>query len=192
MISLQIKYILPGLLLALLIGCSLATPAVKRTAAALPSEAVVWTPDFCSDSKKNSFRVVLKTPKSNITGICILKRNGDEWRGTFMNEMGAKAFDFIVTDKKCELLNVTSMMDKWYIKKTVAADLHYLLNADNPKVSFYKKLERFEQNGNLIVNYKKKQILVDPNGSVLLMNNRHNLQYELKRIGEIDPDKVIL
>lgn len=192
MISLRIKYILLCPLLALLVGCSSTAPAVKRTTAALPSDAVVWTPDFRSDSEKNSYRVLLKTPKNNITGICILKKNGDEWRGTLMNEMGAKAFDFIVTDKKCELLSVISMMDKWYIKKTVAADLYYLLNVDNPKASFYKKQERFEQSGNLVVNYKKKQILLKPDGSVLLMNNRRNLQYELRKMREIDPDKVIL
>lgn len=179
-------------LLALLVGCSSVTPAVKRSTAASPSEALVWTPDFRSDSEKNSYRVILKTPKNSITGLCMLKKNGNEWRGTLMNEMGAKAFDFIITDEKCKLLNVISMMDKWYIKKTVAADLYYLFNADNPKSSFYKKLERFEQNGNLVVNYKKKQILVEADGAVTLMNNRRNLWYELRKIVEIDPDKVIL
>lgn len=179
-------------LLALLVGCSSVTPVVKRSAAALPSEAPVWTQDFRSDSEKNSYRVVLKTPQNSITGICLLKKSGDEWRGTLINEMGAKAFDFIVTDKKCELLNVITMMDKWYIKKTVAADLYYLINADNPKASFHKKLERFQQNGNLVVNYKKKQLFVEADGAVTLMNNRRNLRYELRRMVEIDPDKVVL
>ena len=109
-----------------------------------------------------------------------------------MNEMGAKAFDFVVTDDKCELLNVISMMDKWYIKKTIAADLYYLINVDNPNASFHKKLERFEQDGNLVINVKKKQILVKSDGSVLLMNNRRGLQYELRKMVEIDPDKVIM
>ncbi len=179
-------------LFAFMVSCSSVTPIVKRATTAKPTESVVWTPDFRSDSLKNSYRVVLKTPGNSITGICILKKNGDEWRGTLINEMGAKAFDFIITDEKCELLNVISMMDKWYIKKTVAADLYFLFNVDNPRASFQKKLERFEQDGNLVVNYKKKQLLVEPDGSVLLMNNRHNLRYELRKIVEIDPDKVIL
>lgn len=186
------KSFLISLVAVLLVGCSSVAPTVKRSTAALPSDALVWTQDFRSDSEKNSYRVVLKTPKNSITGICILKKNGNEWRGTLMNEMGAKAFDFIVTDEKCELLNVISMMDKWYIKKTVAADLHYLFNIDNPKTSFYKKTERFEQNGNLVVNHKKKQLLVGQDGAVILMNNRRNLRYELRRMVEIDPDKVIL
>jgi hypothetical protein len=166
------------------------TPVIKRNATAMRSDSIVWTQDYRSDSEKNSYRVTLKTPDNSITGICIMKKNGDEWRGTLINEMGAKAFDFIVTDKKCELLNVIAMMDKWYVKKTVAADLYYLFNVDNPKASFRKKPERFEQDGNLVINYKKKQILVKSDGSVLLMNNRRSLQYELRKMDEINPDKV--
>ena len=186
------KYLLLSLLSVLFIGCSSVKPAIKRNTTAVASEAIVWKSGFRSDTEKNSFRAILKTSGSSITGLCITKKNGDEWRGTFINEMGAKAFDFIITDDKCELLNVISMMDKWYIKKTVAADLYYLFNVDNPKAAFHKKLDRFEQGGNLVINLKKKQIIVKPDGSVLLMNNRHGLQYELRKMAEIDPDKVIM
>ena len=187
------KYnILFCLLSVFLAGCASVTPTVKRSATAVKSDSVVWTPVFRSDSLSNRYRVTLKTPDNSITGICVLKKSGDEWRGTLINEMGARAFNFVVTDEKCELMDVISMMDKWYIKKTVAADLYYLFNVDNPKASFRKQLERFEQNGNLVVNNKKKQILVEPDGSVLLMNNRHNLQYELRKMIDIDPDKVIM
>ena len=190
--QLSIVNLLCLILSVLLVGCASVTPTVKRGATAMQSDAIVWTSEFRSDNLKNSYRVTLKTPDNSITGICILKKNGDEWRGTLINEMGARAFDFIVTDEKCELLNVIAMMDKWYIKKTVAADLYYLFNVDNPKASFQKQLERFEQDGNLVVNNKKKQILVEPDGSVLLMNNRHNLQYELRKMIELDPNNVIL
>ena len=186
------KYILFFILTFILVGCASVTPAVKRGATATKSSSVVWTQDLRSDSIINRYHVTLKTPDNSITGICIMKKSGDEWRGTLINEMGAKAFDFVVTDGKCELLNVISMMDKWYIKKTVAADLYYLFNVDNPKASFSKQLERFEQGENLVVNLKKKQILVEPNGSVLLMNNRRNLQYELRKLVEIDPNKIMM
>jgi hypothetical protein len=187
----MLKGLLLCSLLVFMAGCSSMTSTIKRTAAARPTESIVWTPDFRSNNLKNSYRVVLQTPDNRITGICILKKNGDEWRGTLINEMGAKAFDFIVTDEKCELFHVISVMDKWYVKKTVATDLYFFFNVDNPKAPFQKKLECFEQDGNLVVNYKKKQILVKPDGSVLLMNNRHNLQYELRKMVEINPDKVI-
>ena len=174
-------------------GCSSVKTAVKRTAAARPSDFVVWTPDFRSDEAKNSYRITLKTPKNSITGLCFLKKNGEEWRGTLINEMGAKAFDFIVTAEKCVLLNVVSMMDKSYIKKTIAADLYFFVQIDNPDVPFYKKVkERFEQDGIHVVNYKKKQVIVGQDGAVRLMNNCHGLQYELRKLIEIDPNKVIL
>ncbi|MDR0395027.1 MAG: hypothetical protein LBH77_07725 [Tannerella sp.] len=187
-----IKYILVGISSVWIVGCgSVAPVAVKRTAAATLSDRAVWNATNRSDREKNSYRMVLKTPDNSITGICILKKNGDEWRGTLINEMGAKAFDFIVTDKECTLLNVISMMNKWYIKKTVAADLYFFLNVDNPKVSFYKNLERFEQGSNLIAGYGKRWIMAKPDGSILWINNRRNLQYEWKKMIEIDPDKII-
>jgi hypothetical protein len=179
-------------LLVWMVGCSSVAPVVKRTAGAQSVDFAVWTADLRSDELKNSYRIVLKTPGNSITGLCMLKKNGDEWRGTLINEMGAKAFDFIVTDGKCELLHVIALMDKWYIKKTVAADLHFLFNVDNPKAPFQKRLKRFEQQGMKVVNYQKKQLLVKPDGAVLLVNRRRNLQYELRKMVEIDRDKVIL
>jgi len=181
------KYILFCLLSALLVGCASTSPAtIGRTATAKQSESVVWTQELRSDDLANRYSVKLKTPDNTISGICILKKSGEEWRGTLINEMGAKAFDFIVRDDKCELLNVISMMDKWYVRKTIASDLYYLFNVDNPQASFHKTLECFEQDGNLVVNNKKKQIVVEQDGSVMLINNRHNLQYELRRIAETD------
>ena len=186
------KYLLFCILSVLLVGCVSVTPTVKRNATAIQSDAIVWKPEFRSDSLINRYRVTLKTPDNSITGIFNLKKNGNEWRGTLINEMGVRVFNFILTDEKCELLDVISMMDKWYIKKTIAADLYYLLNVDNPKASFRKQLERFEQGGNLVVNNKKKQIIVGPDGSVLLMNNRYKLRYELRKMIDIDQNKVIL
>jgi hypothetical protein len=189
---LTVKMFLFFALPVLFAGCAAVSPAVKRTAAAKKSEAPVWTENFRSGSAKNSYRVTLQTPDNRITGLCILKKTGEEWRGTLINEMGVKAFDFIVGDDKCELLNVIPAMDKWYVKKTVTADLYCLFNVDNPRAAFHRQLERFEQEGHLVVNYKKKQLLVTPDGVVLLMNNRRNLRYELRKIVEPDPDKVIM
>ena len=180
------------ILLIGLFGCSTVTPVVKRTVDAQPSDFVVWTQGMRSNESRNSYRIALKMPDNSITGFCILKKNGDEWRGSLLNEMSVKAFDFVVTDEKCELLNVISLMDKWYIKNTIAADLHFLFNVDNLKSPFYKRLVRFEQNGMKVVNDKKKQLLVKPDGAILLVNQRRNLQYELRRMIELDPDKVIL
>lgn len=165
---------------------------MKRKSDAHPANFIVWTADIRSDELKNSYRIVLKTPDNIITGLCILKKNDNEWRGSLINELGAKAFDFIITDDKCMLLNVISLMDKWYIKKTVAADLHFLFNVDNPKASFQKRVKRFRQEEIKWVDYRKKQLTVMSDGAVRLVNKRRNLQYELRKMVEIDPDKVIL
>jgi hypothetical protein len=186
------KYLLISIAAVWLAGCGSPAPALKSPAPAAAPDAVVWTPEYRSGNEKNTYRVTLQTPGNVITGICLLKKSGDTWRGTLVNEFGAKAFDFILTDERCELLHVISGMDKWYIKKTVAADLYYLFNVDNPKASFHKRLERFRQDGGLAVSYGKKHILVKPDGSIRLVNKRRHLQYELWKINEIDPAKELL
>ncbi|MDR1380896.1 MAG: hypothetical protein LBJ47_05385 [Tannerella sp.] len=171
-------------LLTLVAGCASVAPSVRRSATAEASEAPVWTENLRSGSVKNSYRVTLQTPENRITGLCILKKSGEEWRGTLVNEMGAKAFDFVVKGDRCELLNVLPAMDKWYVKKTVAADLYFLFSVDSPGATFRRRTERFVQDGSLVVNYRKKQLLVTPDGAVRLTNSRRNLRYELRVIND--------
>jgi len=181
-----------GLTVLLLVGCSSVSPMIKRTADARPSDGMVWTPERRSDAVMNSYRIVLKTKNNSITGLFYLKKKDEEWIGMLTNEMGAKVFDFRVTDKMCELRNVFPMMDKWYIKKTVAADLYFFIQVDHPNATFHKRLERFEQQGKRIVNFKKKQIVVGEDGSVRLINSRRHLQYELMKMVALDPNKMIM
>ena len=180
------------LLLLYLVSCSTVTPVIKRTSSAQLSDFLVWTPDFRSEEVKNSYVFKLTTSNNSVTGLFFLKKINDEWIGMLTHEMSVKVFDVVVTGEKCELRNVISMMDKWYIKKTVAADLFFFIQVDNPSAPFFKHLVRFEQNGNQIVNYKKKQVVVGQDGSVRMVNKRRNLQYELRKMSEIDPDRLIL
>ena len=179
-------------LFAVMAGCSSASPVIKRAPDARPADVVVWMPERRSDTVMNSYRIVLKTKNNSITGLFYLKKKDDEWIGMLTNEMGAKVFDFRATDRTCELRNVFPMMDKWYIKKTVAADLLFFIHADNPNAVFHKRLKRFEQNGKGIVYTKKKQIIVGEDGSVRLINGRRNLHYELMKIVALDPNKMIM
>jgi hypothetical protein len=192
------RYFLINLLLLLftvfLSGCS-TLPGVGRTGAAKPSTAdadAVWKEGLRSDSLKNSYRVEIKTGKNTITGLCISKKAGETWRGTLINEFGAKAFDFTVDDKGCKLLNVISVIDKWYIRKTIEADLYFLFQVDNPKASFSKSADRFTQNNTLVVNFKKKQIVLEPDATVLLLNRKHKITYRLRKVYEPDLDKSIM
>jgi len=172
-------------------GCGAAGQAVGRTGEAVISDAKVWTATMRSDSTKNSYRLTLTTADNTISGLCFAKRYTGEWRGTFMNEMGAKAFDFVVTDDGCKLLNVIALMDKWYVKRTVAADLFFLFAVDSPDAAFASKIKKFEQDGRLVVDYGKRQIVVDQDGTIRLYNKRRRLKYELRKIVEIDMDKII-
>ena len=191
-LHLSVKYLLLFAMATVMAGCCSVLPVVKRSDAAQPSNFVVWTEDFRSEEQKNNYRIKLKTPKTNITGLLFLRKNNNEWLGTLTNEMFVKVFDFKVTDEKCELFNVVSMMDKWYIKKTVAADMYFFIHADNPNAPFFKRLDRFEQNDFRVVNSKKKQVLVGQDGVVRLINKRRRLQYELRKMGELDPAKLLL
>ena len=169
-----------------LAGCAALPPSAERMDAV--AERPVWTASVRSESGKNSYYVTLQTPDRRMTGVCVVKKTGGEWRGTLVGEMGAKAFDFRITDRKCELLNVLPALDKWYVKKTVAADLYYLFQVDNPRSAFCGRLRRSVQDGCLTVCYRKKQLCVTTDGAVVLKNSRRNLRYELKKI-ETDADE---
>jgi len=171
-------------------SCASMKPTVIRSASAVVSQKTVWTSDMRSDTLNNRYRLKLTTPNNSITGLCLLKKNGDEWHGSVINEFGVKAFDFIIADDGCTLLNVASMLDKWYIRRTLADDLAFLFNVDNKDTDYQE--ERFEQDEITVVNYKKNQLLVMPDGSVTLINLSHKLKYELKRIIDIDHDKLII
>jgi len=184
-----VKNLLYCFLFVGLAGCSFVNSVVMRTAAFKPGNFVVWTADLRSDYQKNSYHFILRSPMNSVSGICFLKKKDNEWRGTLINEMGAKIFDFIVTDTKCELFDVISVMNKPYITKTVASDLHFLFNVDNPNAPFQKRLNRYEQHEMKVVNYRQKQISVKSD-SILLINRSHKLFYGLNKILEIEPDKT--
>jgi hypothetical protein len=115
----------------------------------------------------------------------MLKKDDAGWRGTLVNEFGVKAFDFIVTPSKCELLHTIAMMNKWYIRRTIAGDLHFLFEIDNPGVSFQSKTTRTEQNGALeIALKKKKSITRSADNSLTLHNLKRKIVYSLNKIPE--------
>lgn len=151
----------------------------------MPANLRVWTPDLRVDDQRNSYQVSIQAKGSPVSGICMLKKSADGWRGTLINEMGVKAFDFMIAGSKCKLLNVIPVLDKWYIRKTLAADLYFLFEADNPSASFQPKTSRNEQNGTLCVDYKnKKSIARRPDGSVTMKNLTRHISYSLQKTRE--------
>jgi hypothetical protein len=145
----------------------------------------LWTDVLRSEEALNRYQVSIKVKNNTITGMCLLKKAADGWRGSLVNEFGAKAFDFIVTGKKAKLVHTIPMMDKWYIRKTIASDLHFLFEADNPEASFQKRTVRTMENETLRVDYKqKKSIERMPDGSLMMKNLKYNIEYSLKRVEE--------
>lgn len=68
--------------------------------------------------------------KGHITGIMITKEDDESIVGTLVNEFGVSALSFIYDRKKqkMKLQDVMGMLDKWYIKKVLKADLTYCLH----------------------------------------------------------------
>jgi len=119
-----------------------------------------------------------------ISGIWIVKRFDNEWRGTIVNEFGLKMCDFICTTKKCKLINVTAVIDKWHIKRTIASDIQFILEIDNPAYKAGQKADRHLINDTLTISYKKKILQRFVSGEMVMLNKKHNLTYTFKKIEE--------
>ena len=177
------KPLLFMLCLLLLTGCA-ATRNVRQTEA---SAAQVWTPAMRSAEAKNTYRVHLWAAGNDLTGICVVKRVGDEWRGSLVNEFGSKAFDFVTTARRGTLLNVFPMMDRWYIRRTIAADLHFLFEVDNAEAAFARRMERSERGDTIVAVSGRWRMTATPHDStVTLVNVRRNIVYELRRMAETE------
>jgi hypothetical protein len=151
-------------------------------------EARIWTDELRSDGLKNSYRVKIQAKNTVISGICLLKKSGDEWRGVVMNEFGAKAFDFIVTAHGCKLQNIFPAMDKWYLRRTIAADMYFLVAVDDPAASFQKKTRRYARTQTLYAVCGRKKTLARRNDGTLTMENHtHHIVYTFRKMeGEED------
>ena len=115
------------------------------------------------------YKMNITFSKANISGICILRDNGEQIVGSVINEFGIKAFDFVYDKKrdKTKLANVMKLFNKWFIKRVLSSDLSCLLRVDNTK----RKL-------------KKRKLCFDNNETVTLENCRYNIIYNFKLINE--------
>ena len=173
------KYLLfVSFALCLVAGCSLKTLPVSSYKPYIQ----FWQPLLRDSVQKNTYRIVFSTEKMSISGIWIMKYMDNSWRGTMVNEFGMKMFDFICTPCACELKNVVAMMDKWYIKKTIAEDLLFILEIDHPKCKIKKNSAL--SNDTLTISYKKKTLQRFANDEMVMHNKKRNLRYSFKKIDE--------
>jgi len=149
------------------------------------SETIFWQPQLRDSVLINKYRMAMSRDKVNISGIWIVKLMEDSWRGALINEFGLKLFDFSCNADDCQLINVVKMMDKWYIKKTIAGDIQFLLEIDNPKFKPGKYAERRIRNDILSISYKKEKMLLQyTTGEIIMYNRKHKLKYSFKKIEE--------
>lgn len=107
-------------------------------------------------------------PRGSMTGVCLVRidETGDGVMSV-VNEFGIKAFDATYSAKtgKVKLLNVVKMLDRWYVRRTVAADLVALFNPT----------------GRLP---KHRTVAVDTDGNIVITNTRMNITYQLHPIDD--------
>jgi hypothetical protein len=143
----------------------------------------VWNVSSRNSGEAGKFRVTITTEKINLTGILLVKYVDGAWRGSLINEFGIKAFDFISSPGKCRLLNLAPFLQKWYVKNTLAEDIRFMFEADNPGYVTGRRSERTVGDGFLSVVYKgKKEIRKYSDGSLTLQNRKRNIFYSLKPV----------
>ncbi|MDR2118489.1 MAG: hypothetical protein LBP25_03005 [Tannerellaceae bacterium] len=106
------------------------------------------------------FRLHIRADRVDMTGILAVRHPEGEWRGSVINEFGIKAFDFIVKDRKCRLLNILPSFNKWYIRKTIESDFSFLFRA--------------AQQGDAV---KGKSVSLQSGGAFRIKNERRHIEY---------------
>lgn len=124
--------------------------------------------DVSSQSQKYTISITLS--RAGITGICVLRDNGGQVVGSVVNEFGIKAFDFVYDKKKdkTKLKNVIKMLDKWYIKKVIAADFSVLIRKHNKS------------------RHLRKRNLCCDGGKVKLENRKYDIIYKFESIDHVE------
>lgn len=84
-----------------------------------------------ADSSRQTFTALIETPKASISGICLIVQDSDSIKGAIVNEFGITALDFVYArkDDKVRLVSAAPMLDKWYMRPVITADIRMLLHA---------------------------------------------------------------
>ncbi len=110
----------------------------------------------------NRFRVGIDLGRARLSGIMVVGTSGEDVVGAVVNEFGIKAFDFECRRGKCRVRNVAGPMDRWYVRRTIAADMRRLFCGEG------RGLYEFESE----------------DGVAVLRNVRRGIRYELSPLAE--------
>lgn len=100
--------------------------AIAQPATKLPTDSAA-----VADSSRLTFTALIETPKASISGICLIVQDSDSIKGAIVNEFGITALDFVYArkDDKVRLESAAPMLDKWYMRPVITADIRMLLHA---------------------------------------------------------------
>lgn len=120
--------------------------------------------------RARQYAMSLTFHQAGLTGICLLRNDGDRILGCVVNEFGIKAFDFIYDKQKgrTKLTNVLKMLDKWYLKRVAAADFSCLLRGHNKR------------------RHLRRRTLVCEGGKVRLENRKYDITYTFEPIDDVE------
>jgi hypothetical protein len=117
------------------------------------------------------YNMSIQRKEMNITGICMMRRTGNDIIGSVVNEFGIKAFDFDynIDKKKVKLNNVVGFINKWYIRKIIKGDLKYLF-------SYGKNMEKD----------KNRDVIIGADKSIEMDNNKFHLKYVFTPLNDLN------
>lgn len=84
---------------------------------------------FFDTAHVRKFKTRINFKTTELSGILIYKKMNDSVSaGSFINEFGIKGFDFTVSESRARLGYVFRILDKWYIRRTLETDLHFIFS----------------------------------------------------------------
>lgn len=129
--SMSLCSLLPMGLLGLFFLCSVLPISAQDIADQHP------LPD--SIGSKMKYNATIEMKKGYLSGICILIRDKDGYKGSIFNEFGISVLDFTYqpVTGKVKLENVIQLLDKWYIKRLLKQDLSQVIKNLQKGISIY-------------------------------------------------------
>ena len=93
-------------------------------------------PGLFGSNSVRKFQTTIKYRSAEMTGIMIVKKLDDtHTAGSFVNEFGIKGFDFRISPDRVEFSYLINKLDKWYIRRSLGNDLHFLFL--RPEMKYY-------------------------------------------------------
>ncbi len=123
------------------------------------------------EGQRSEYAVTLEFRQMHFTGISIMKKADSVLVGSLLNEFGIRAFDFHYDPvrRRVKLENMTSFIDRWYIRKILRRDLTILFSNDGSLSPFVVHRRRIEV----------------PETSVLVLTNmKYQVRYRFSQLND--------